>query len=546
MRLSKLRNCILLILLFGIIYACSTRGRVPDIRDVQAAQKAKIDQIAKQKEKEQKENEVPPPAEPQPEKTKVPEAEKRISVNLPEVNREFRAAWVASVANINWPSKRGLSTEQQKAEAVAILDKLKENNFNAVILQIRPSADALYDSPFEPWSIFLTGETGTAPKPYYDPLKFWIEEAHQRGLELHAWINPYRVHHSNGGRVNQFSMVNKMKNQVVKLKNGMYWFDPGKKEVQDHISQVIQDIVRRYDVDGIHFDDYFYPYKSYNHGADFPDNDSWNAYKKSGGTLSRGDWRRDNVNKIIQRIYTEIKTEKSWVQFGLSPFGIWKPGFPSDVTGMSQYDELYADAKTWLNNGWIDYFSPQLYWADSAPKQSFTSLLRWWNSENTYKRHLWPGINTVEVKASDRPTEIVKQIGITRDLIPEDAGVIHWSYKGLDEKMLQALKNGPYKEKALTPKSSWMQPLIFGMPKLELHNQKNEVTAEWIYGMKDKTVHWIFYALYGENWEIQILDAVISKIQLPKSKNGKTLKIIAVQAVDRLGNESEYNAKQVK
>lgn len=546
MRLSKLRNCILLILLFGIIYACSTRGRVPDIRDVQAAQKAKIEQIAKQKEKEQKENEVPPPAEPQPEKTKVPEAEKRISVNLPEVNREFRAAWVASVANINWPSKRGLSTEQQKAEAVAILDNLKENHFNAVILQIRPSADALYDSPFEPWSIFLTGETGTAPKPYYDPLKFWIEEAHQRGLELHAWINPYRVHHSNGGKVNQFSMVNKMKNQVVKLKNGMYWFDPGKKEVQDHISQVILDIVRRYDVDGIHFDDYFYPYKSYNNGADFPDNDSWNAYKKSGGTLSRGDWRRDNVNKIIQRIYTEIKTEKSWVQFGLSPFGIWKPGFPSDVTGMSQYDELYADAKTWLNNGWIDYFSPQLYWADSAPKQSFTSLLRWWNSENTYKRHLWPGINTVEVKASDRPTEIVKQIGITRDLIPEDAGVIHWSYKGLDEKMLQALKNGPYKEKALTPKSSWMQPLISGMPKLELHNQKNEVTAEWIYGMKDKTVHWILYALYGENWEIQILDADISKIQLPKSKNGKTLNIIAIQAVDRLGNESEYNAKQVK
>src|SRR5690606_33093932 len=272
-----------------------------------------------------------------------------ITVELPSVNREFRAVWIASVANINWPSSRNLTTEQQKAEAVHLLDLLKENNFNAVIFQARPSADALYDSPYEPWSYFLTGETGKTPYPYYDPLKFWIEEAHKRGLELHVWLNPYRAHHSSGGKISSKSMVYKMSDQIVRLKNGMYWFDPASQATQDHVSEIVMDIVRRYDIDGIHFDDYFYPYASYNGGADFPDQKSFDAYKSSGGTLSKSDWRRENVNLFIKRIYTEIKAEKNYVKFGISPFGIWKPGYPYGVSGLSQYDELYADAKLWLN-----------------------------------------------------------------------------------------------------------------------------------------------------------------------------------------------------
>lgn len=195
--------------------------------------------------------------------------EEIVKVQLPAVSREFRAAWIATVANINWPSKNNLSTEQQKLEAIRLLDFLKENNFNAVIFQVRPSADALYNSPHEPWSYFLTGGIGRQPNPYYDPLEFWVSESHKRGLELHVWLNPYRAHHSNGGVVSDESMVRKASDYVVRLKNGMYWFDPSDKRTQDHASRVVNDIVRRYDIDGVHFDDYFYPYATYNGGMIF-------------------------------------------------------------------------------------------------------------------------------------------------------------------------------------------------------------------------------------------------------------------------------------
>src|SRR5690606_20757535 len=275
---------------------------------------------------------------------KIIPIDETISVQLPPIPREFRAAWIATVANINWPSRNNLSVEQQKKEAVYLLDLLKENNFNAVIFQVRPSADALYRSSYEPWSYFLTGEIGRQPQPYYDPLEFWVEEAHKRGLELHVWLNPYRAHHTNGGAVTSESMVRKASDYIVRLKNGMYWFDPSDPRTQDHAAAVVKDIVTRYDIDGVHFDDYFYPYASYNGGADFPDNKTWSAYQRSAGTLTRSDGRRENVNKFIQRIYNGIKTEMNFVKSGLSPFGIWKPGYPAGITGSSQYDELYADA----------------------------------------------------------------------------------------------------------------------------------------------------------------------------------------------------------
>lgn len=470
-----------------------------------------------------------------------------ITVELPSVNREFRAVWIASVANINWPSSRNLTTEQQKAEAVHLLDLLKENNFNAVIFQARPSADALYDSPYEPWSYFLTGETGKAPYPYYDPLKFWIEEAHKRGLELHVWLNPYRAHHSSGGKISSKSMVYKMSDQIVRLKNGMYWFDPASQATQDHVSEIVMDIVRRYDIDGIHFDDYFYPYASYNGGADFPDQKSFDAYKSSGGTLSKSDWRRENVNLFIKRIYTEIKAEKNYVKFGISPFGIWKPGYPYGVSGLSQYDELYADAKLWLNKGWIDYFTPQLYWPIDAPKQSFTALLQWWESENTHERHIWPGLNTVEIKSVDKPAEIVRQIELTRQLVPRSAGAAHWSIAGLTQNplMLTYLKNGPYKEKALIPQSTWLQSLIVEKPMLELTIEDFQIKANWKINPNENLAHWILYKKYGDTWETEILAPEMNMSEINKMKGSQNLEIIAVRAVDRIGNESEYTALSV-
>lgn len=408
-------------------------------------------------------------------------SDENLKVSLPAVNREFRAAWIASVANINWPSRKDLSTAEQKAEAIGMLEMLKNNNFNAVILQIRPSADALYKSPHEPWSYFLTGETGKAPSPYYDPLEFWIDESHKRGIELHVWLNPYRAHHTNGGPVTEESMVRKSPDNVVRLKNGMYWFDPASQKTQNHVSKIVKDLVKRYDVDGIHFDDYFYPYATYNNGADFPDSKTWNEYRNAGGNLSRADFRRANVNKFVERIYKEIKAEKNYVKFGISPFGIWKPGYPAGVTGSSQYDELYADAKLWLNQGWVDYFTPQLYWPIESKGQPFGPLLQWWKSENTKNRHLWPGLNTVEVKVSNRPAEIVNEIELSRQILKNDAGEVHYSISGLTKSyaMQTALKNGPYKEKALIPTSTWLKTDKLDKPQLSYSLNSNSVIARW-------------------------------------------------------------------
>ncbi|WP_228384187.1 glycoside hydrolase family 10 protein [Sphingobacteruim zhuxiongii] len=470
------------------------------------------------------------------------------TAKLPQVPREFRAAWIATVANINWPSKNNLTTEQQKAEAIRLLDILKENNFNAVIFQVRPSADALYKSTYEPWSYFLTGEIGKAPSPYYDPLEFWVAEAHKRGLELHVWLNPYRAHHSNGGSVTSESMVRKASDHVVRLKNGMYWFDPSSQKTQDHAAAVVRDIVKRYDIDGVHFDDYFYPYATYNGGSDFPDDATWNAYRNTGGKLSRADFRRDNVNKFIKRVYSEIKAEKPFVKFGLSPFGIWKPGYPAGVTGSSQYDELYADAKLWLNEGWIDYFTPQLYWPIDPPKQSFTSLLKWWQSENTHNRHLWPGLNTVEVRSANRIEEIKRQIQVTREVVPNSVGAVHWSIAGLTKNpsMLRALHEGPYNQRALVPASPWLAHNPILKPTLLLTKQSSSVFAKWLHKQPEQVFKWVAYARYGDTWKVEILDGPQTEISFPKTKDGQKLNAIAVKPIDRLGNEGDYIGENIE
>src|SRR5688572_16637513 len=297
----------------------------------------------------------------------------------PPAQREFRAAWVATVGNIDWPSKKGLSAEEQQREAIAILDKTKEIGMNAVVFQIRTSADALYKSDLEPWSEFLTGEQGKDPG--YDPLAFWIEESHKRGLELHAWFNPFRAMYG-GGKVETRSKdhIWNTNRDVVKVYGNMLWMDPGEPAAEKQSLNVFMDVVERYDVDGIHIDDYFYPYpvqdKEKNE-VDFPDDPSWKRYQESGGKLSRHDWRRENINRMMKKIYEGTKKRKPWVRFGISPFGIWKPGYPQVVQGFNQYEKLYADAKLWLNKGWLDYWTPQLYWKLSAPAQPYEPLLNW-------------------------------------------------------------------------------------------------------------------------------------------------------------------------
>lgn len=465
---------------------------------------------------------------------------KHITDNPPQVDREFRAAWVASVANINWPSKPGLSTADQQKEAIVLLDLLKKNNFNAVIFQVRPQADAFYKSNLEPWSVFLTGKQGRAPDPYYDPLQFWIDAAHDRGLELHVWLNPYRAHHTTGKVISDQSIVRKRSELVVKLKDGQYWMDPSNKGTQDHTSAVVKDIVKRYDIDGVHFDDYFYPYESYNGGADFPDNISWAAYQKTGGKLSRGDWRRQNVNQFVERIYKEIKAEKKYVKFGISPFGIWKPGYPASIQGMNQFEKLYADAKLWLNKGWIDYFMPQLYWTINSPAQSFPVLLRWWADENTMNRHLWPGMN-ISLGGDDKNVnEIVNQIMIARAMLPNSPGAAHWSIAGLvkHEKLLKGIAEGPYKKEALVPASSWLDDKAPVSPDVRTELKQGQWKISWSHIEAKDVFKWVVYYKYGNTWKSVILNRNDRFLVKAAAEAGNKLSKIAVTAVDRTGNES--------
>lgn len=464
------------------------------------------------------------------------------TTNTPKAMREFRAAWIATVANINWPSKPGLPVEEQKKEAVELLDFLQQHHFNAAIFQVRPQADALYKSDLESWSYYLTGQQGKAPDPYYDPLEFWVEQAHLRGIELHVWLNPYRAHHKDGKEISEQSIVKKRPELALFLKEGYWWLDPAQQGTQDHSTAVVMDLVKRYDIDGVHFDDYFYPYPSYNSGADFPDSISWKAYQQSGGKLSRGDWRRNAVNVFIERVYKEIKKEKPYVKFGLSPFGIWRPGYPESIEGFDQYDQLYADAKLWLNKGWIDYFTPQLYWPINRATQSFPVLLGWWQSENTMQRHLWPGISVGRDTSAKNVNEIMSQVMISRGMLPASKGIVHWSISSVTKNppMAKALIEGHYKKQALVPASKWLDDTAPAAPVVTMGTQDDNITISWTHPDDKDVFQWVVYYKYGNNWNYMILGKLNHSTVLKKTITDKHIKLnmIAVTAVDRTGNES--------
>ena len=484
----------------------------------------------------------------------------------PSAEREFRAAWVATVDNINWPSKPGIPVEDQKKEAIELLDLLYKNNFNAVIFQVRPQCDALYQSDLEPWSYYLTGEQGKAPEPYYDPLEFWIKEAHARGIELHAWLNPYRAHHIVGGEVTDASIVKKRPDLVVKLETGYWWLVPTMQGTQDYSFNVVMDLVRRYDLDGIHFDDYFYPYPSYNNGKDFPDDESWQKYQLSGGKLSRADWRRESVNTFIKRVYKGIKAEKPYIKFGLSPFGIWRPYNPPAISGFDQYNELYADARLWLNEGWIDYYSPQLYWPINQLPQSYPLMLGWWNEENIKGRHLWPGISLSRPKTEQAIDETINQIMVARGILPKSPGVVHWSIGSLlySPALTKAISDGPYKRQALVPPSPWLDKKSPAPPEVDVIQEEDSMRISWSHKNPEDIAHWVVYYKYGSAWNHNIHGNgdisdhipgfVINRNLLAQSDPQTISEIedvlipldsIAVSAVDRYGNESKVIQKAV-
>lgn len=381
---------------------------------------------------------------------------------VPEPAREFRGAWVATVANIDWPSEPGLPAASQRAEADAIVRGARERGLNALVLQVRPACDALYRSSIEPWSEFLTGESGKAPDDGYDPLEYWIALCRANGLQLHAWVNPFRARHFQSKKPDAPSHISKARPDLVKTYGEFLWLDPGEKDAQDHAVRVILDIVRRYDIDGVHIDDYFYPYPKA--GVAFPDDDSYRRYRLGGGELARGDWRRSNIDGFVERLYRETKAAKPHVKVGVSPFGIWRPDHPAGVKGMDAYEQIFADAKLWLERGWMDYCAPQLYWRVDAPQQPFGPLLDWWVSRNLKGRHVWPGLYASRVLPNEKqrwePAEVVRQIEERRKRAGS-TGEIHFSIKALVGRegggMGGALSTGPYAGFALPPATPWLR-----------------------------------------------------------------------------------------
>lgn len=465
--------------------------------------------------------------------------------DYPVVEREFRAAWVATVANIDWPSKPGLSTAEQKQELIAILDRAQKLKLNAIVFQVRPHCDAMYDSPLEPWSEYLTGTMGQPPEPYYDPLEFAVDEAHRRGLELHAWFNPYRALHSGSNSEVSAKHVSKAKPEIVRQYGKQLWLDPGEPEAAALSMAVIMDVVERYDIDGVHFDDYFYPYPvndEQDKPVPFPDDASWSKVQAAGETLDRDDWRRQNVDRLIHGLSLKIHQAKPWVKFGISPFGIWRPGHPPQVSGFDAYDKLYADAKQWLSEGWVDYFSPQLYWKIDSPKQCYPVLMHWWHEQNVKGRQLWPGIYSSRVgiaNLGDWPVEeITSQIAHTR-AHPGASGNIHFSMKALqDDKrgLAEGLEKEAYARPAVVPAMPWLGSSKPPRPNLHwgLSSQRPEI--EFSLPDSEPPKQWIVRTLADENWKVTLLPGGADRIALDM-QTARDLTKIGVSAVSRTGIE---------
>lgn len=374
---------------------------------------------------------------------------------------EFRGVWVATVDNIDWPSKGNYYSDSQKVEFIKLLDMHQYNGMNALIVQIRPATDAFYPSQYEPWSEFLTGKQGLPPTPYYDPLEFMITETHKRGLEFHAWMNPYRAVFNIEKSSVAANHITKVHPEWFLTYGDKRYFDPGNKEVQLYVTHVVKDVVRRYAVDAIHFDDYFYPYRIT--GKEFPDDEK---YKQYGNGLNKDDWRRSNVDSIIIMLSRAIKNENPKCQFGISPFGIWRNEDKDPVNGsktkggQTNYDDLYADILLWLRKGWIDYVAPQLYWEFGHKVAPYEVLLDWW-SKHTYGRNCYIGLGIYKANSNSvwkDVTQLPRQIIALRNT-PNIQGMIFFSSKSFKSNpngWSDSLRLDYFKQPAKTPEMNWI------------------------------------------------------------------------------------------
>lgn len=466
--------------------------------------------------------------------------------------REFRAVWVATVANIDWPSRKGLSSDLQKQEFIDILNQVKQNNLNAVIVQIRPCADAFYDSENENWSRYLSGTQGQPPSPYYDPLTFMIEEAHKRCIEFHAWFNPYRALIDASKNPNTPDHITWKHPEWFINYGGKKYFDPGLPEVRNYFSQVVLDVVKRYNIDAVHFDDYFYPYRIAH--TEFGDARSFAKY---GSEFSnKEDWRRNNVNILVKDLSKKIKVTKPYVKFGISPFGVWRnqnkdPQGSATTAGQTNYDDLYADIVLWLKEGWIDYVLPQLYWENGHKAADYQTLIQWW-SEKSFGKHVYIGHGIYQL-GSSKPvwkslTEITKQINQVRTT-ENIQGSSFYSANALMKNKLginAEMKTNWYKHPSLLPSMEWLEDESPKPPKVKVsYSRDGYRVIQWtIDNPKQEELQFAIYR-FKQNEKVDITKGD-HLIEITRSTNyldhteGSNF-IYIVTALDRLHNESSMS-----
>ena len=454
--------------------------------------------------------------------------------------REFRAAWVATVGNMDWPSRPGLDAKTQQAETRAILDLARQTGLNAVVFQVRTATDALYDSPIEPWSAYLTGKQGE--NPGYDPLAFWVAEAHARGLVLHAWINPFRARIGGAKYAESPGHISQTNPGLVRQYGTSLWLDPGEPESRALTLKVVADIAQRYEVDGVHVDDYFYPYPipdPAHPGQElpFPDDASWAKAQASGVTGSREDWRRANINATLQAMGQAVHAAKPQALFGISPFGIVRPGIPPEVKGFDQYTKLSADAGLWFREGYCDYLAPQLYWPVDAPGQPFGPLLKSWADLNSHHRHLWPGLSTSRVDTGSKsfgPDEIRRQIDLLRQS-GTATGHILFNFKSLQRNrrgIADELRTITYATPALIPPTPWLGDQAPTPPSSVVTTHESGKIQVTINPAEPLPFLWAVHRQVGDHWLFSIHPATDQKLTFEDART------IAVVSVDRLGNAS--------
>jgi len=472
---------------------------------------------------------------------------------------EFRAVWIATVDNIDWPSRGNYSTSMQKAEFIRQLDMHQRNGMNAVIVQVRPACDAFFPSDLEPWSEWLTGTQGKAPVPWYDPLQFMIEETHKRGMEFHAWCNPYRAVF----RVNRSSIaashVSKVHPDWILTYGDTKYLDPGNKQVQLFVVSVIRDMLKRYDIDGIHFDDYFYPYRIA--GKEFPDNAS---FKKYGNGMDRDEWRRSNVDSVILMLSRAIRQTKKTCKFGISPFGVWRnisqdPEGSDTHAGQTNYDDLYADILLWLKNGWIDYVVPQLYWEFEQKNAPFGVLLDWW-SKHSYGRPCYIGLGYYRAGSNaywrDK-TQLPRQLTAIRNT-PNVQGEVYFSstsfFKnpyGWNDSLQQHYYNYP----ALIAPMPWIDNVKPSAPELVIIDNKDSLVFHFVKGSAEDDLRG--FAIYKTTGDFPMdstgsynLDSERAFLFIPENDEPKLVLKVAdlqknknlrylVTAISKTNNESE-------